>query len=123
MPQFNLRKRGQITVRNWDFIYLWRCFNSRTYTMAQTLRNKRFMKRSEIDYTVEKTVETLKILEVLEIVPASIEQLITRIGFIPTLNRQLKPDAVRRILITLKLLGYAVQDEKTKFWRKGYKKI
>ena len=91
--------------------------------MAQTLRNKRFMKRSEIDYTVEKTVETLKILEVLEIVPASIEQLITRIGFIPTLNRQLKPDAVRRILITLKLLGYAVQDEKTKFWRKGYKKI
>ena len=80
-------------------------------------------KRTEIDYTVEKTVETMKILEVLEFEPVSIDKIIERIGNIPSLNRKLKADATRRILITLKLLGYANQDEKTKFWAKGLKKV
>lgn len=80
-------------------------------------------KRTEIDYTVEKTVETIKILEVLEIAPVSIDKIIERIGFIPSLERELKPDAVRRILITLKLLNYAQQDEKTKLWAKGHKQF
>lgn len=81
------------------------------------------MKRDDLHYAVEKTVETIKILEVLEYEPASIEKIIERIDFIPTLNRKLKPDAVRRILITLKMLGYAAMDERTKKWFKGYKKF
>jgi hypothetical protein len=88
-------------------------------------------KRTEIDYTVEKTVETIKILEVLEIAPASIEKIIERVGKIPNLNSKrkrandgkLKPDAVRSILITLKLLGYANQDEKTKCWARSHKRV
>lgn len=79
------------------------------------------MKRKELDYTVEKTVETIKILEVLEIQSISIEKIIERVGMIPILNRSLKPDAVRRILITLKNLNYASQDELTKKWSKGYR--
>lgn len=81
------------------------------------------MKRNDLDYTVEKTVETIKILEVLEYEPQTIERLIERVDFIPTLNRKLKKDAVRRILITLKMLGYAALDERTKKWSKGYKKF
>lgn len=81
------------------------------------------MKRNEFDYTVEKTVETIKVLEVLEFTPASLDAIIKRIGFIPTLNRQLKKDAVRRILLTLGLLGYAKQEEETKKWSRGYRTI
>jgi hypothetical protein len=82
-------------------------------------------KRNELDYTVEKTVETLKILEVLEIAPVSLEKIIERIGFIPHLNRELKPDAVRRILITLKMLGYAesVESGNKVCWRRGVKRL
>ena len=76
-------------------------------------------KRTALDYTVEKTVETMKILEVLEVAPASIETIIERVGFIPNLNRELKADAVRRVLITLELLGYAECVEKK--WRKGFR--
>ena len=80
-------------------------------------------KKNESDYKVEKTIETLKILEVLDFEPISIDTVISRVGFIPTLERKLKPDAVRRILITLKLLRYAKQDEKTKLWSKGFKQL
>ena len=80
-------------------------------------------KRTEFDYTVEKTVETIKILEVLEFAPASTKQIIERIGFIPKLNREIKPDAAMRILITLKILGYSAQDEVTKKWSKGFKRF
>lgn len=88
-------------------------------------------KRAEIDYTVEKTVETMKILEALTFDFVSVERIIERVGEIPNLKSKrkrandgkLKPDAVRSILITLKLLGYASQEEKTKMWAKGYKKV
>jgi hypothetical protein len=81
------------------------------------------MRRTEFDYTVEKTVETLKILEVLEFTPATLDTIIKRVGFIPHLNRVLKKDAVRRILLTCGVLGYAKQDEMTKRWSKGYRHI
>lgn len=80
-------------------------------------------KRNEADYAVEKTIETIKILEVLGYEPISIDTVISRVGYIPSLHRKLKPDAVRRILITLKLLNYAQQDEKTKDWARTHKRL
>jgi DNA-binding IclR family transcriptional regulator len=80
-------------------------------------------KRTDSDYAVEKTIETLKILEVLDYEPISVETVITRVGKIPTLDRKISPDAARRILITLKLLGYAQQNEKTKLWNRSHKRI
>ncbi len=82
-----------------------------------TTRNK----RTKLDYTVEKTVETMKILEVLEVAPASIDTIIKRVGFIPSLERDLKSDAVRRVLITLEILGYAECVDKK--WRKGFRQV
>lgn len=73
-------------------------------------------------YIVEKTVESFRVYEVLEFAPASINTIIERIGFIPTLNRKLKKDATRRILITLEELGYAKQNE-LKEWGRGFKTL
>jgi hypothetical protein len=79
------------------------------------------MKRTEIDYTNETTVKTIKILEVLEFEPASIKQIVDRVGAIPNVKLQLKYDAAMRILKTLQLLEYAeTADGK---WRKGFKTI
>lgn len=75
------------------------------------------------DYTVEKTVETILIYQVLEYAPASITKIIERVGYIPKLNRKIKPDAARRILITLEMLGYAKVDEKSKLWSKSSKSL
>lgn len=74
-------------------------------------------------YIVEKTVESFRIAEVLEFEPATIEQVIERVGFIPQLQRKLKYDATRRILITLEKLGYAMQDNLSKKWSKGHRRI
>lgn len=73
-----------------------------------TTRNKREAK----DYAVEKVVQTVRVLEALQgdgFEPVTIEQIIERIGFIAGLDKKLKFDAVRRILLTLELLGYAAQ--------------
>ncbi len=79
------------------------------------------MKRNDEKYTVEKTVETMKILEVLEIEPATIETIISRVGFIPVLNRKLKADAARRILITLNMLGYVAKEKRG--WLRTHKSL
>jgi hypothetical protein len=83
---------------------------------------KKNQPRTDSEYIVEKTVETIKILEVLTYEPISITRVIERVGFIPTLNRRLKPDAVRRILVTLKILGLASQHE-NKCWFRGHKTL
>lgn len=70
------------------------------------------MKKEAKDYAVEKTVDTIKVVEALEgsnFEPVSIAQIIERVGFIPDRDGKLKPDAVRRILITLQLCGWAKQ--------------
>lgn len=72
-------------------------------------------KRDPKDYSVEKTIDTVKILEALEgsdFEPVGIEQIIERVGFIPGRDAKLKFDAVRRVLITLELLGWAKQTGK-----------
>lgn len=74
------------------------------------------------NYTVEKTVESFLIYEVLEYAPASIPQIIERVGFIPRLNRKLKRDATMRILFTLEELGYVVRTN-TKKWAKTSKSV
>ena len=69
-------------------------------------------KRNPKDYAVEKTIETIKVLEALRgdnFEPVSISQIIERVGYIPGRDEKLKSDAVRRILITLELLGYAAR--------------
>ena len=86
--------------------------------MTMTMTNK---KRDAKDYAVEKTVETLKIIEALDYEPVSIERVIERVGYIPILNRKIKFDAARRILITLKMLGYA--DQIATEWIAGKKSI
>jgi hypothetical protein len=83
---------------------------------------KKNQPRTDSEYIVEKTVETIKILEVLTYEPISIKRVIERVGFIPTLNRRLKPDAVRRILVTLTILGLASQHE-NKCWFRGHKTL
>lgn len=73
------------------------------------MRNK---KRDAKSYAVEKTVDSVKIIEALQgdaFEPVSIETIIERVGCIPGRDGKLKPDAVRRILITLELLGWAAQ--------------
>jgi DNA-binding IclR family transcriptional regulator len=80
-------------------------------------------KRTDLDYTVEKTVQTMKILEVLEIAPASVTEIIKRVGDIPNLKNQLQTDSANRILKTLKILGYANEDTTNKTWSKGYKAV
>jgi DNA-binding IclR family transcriptional regulator len=80
-------------------------------------------KRTDLDYTVEKTVQTMKILEVLEIAPASVTEIIKRVGDIPNLKNQLQTDSANRILKTLKILGYANEDTTNKTWAKGYKRF
>lgn len=72
-------------------------------------------KRDAKDYAVEKVVDALKVIESLEgtnFEPVTIEQIIERVGFIPGRDARLKFDAVRRILITLELLGWANQTGK-----------
>lgn len=84
-----------------------------------TTRNKRTAK----DYKVEKVIETIKVLEALEganFEPVSVDTIIKRIGIIPELDREIKPDAVKRILFTLELLGWAQSNEK-KQWLLGAK--
>jgi hypothetical protein len=81
-------------------------------------------------YEVEKVVETMKVLEVLDFEPVSIQRVIDRVGLLPNKNkkkasenfRKLKPDAAMRILKTLKILGYAHEDE-NKAWIRGYKRL
>jgi DNA-binding IclR family transcriptional regulator len=80
-------------------------------------------KRTDLDSTVEKTVQTIKILEVLEIAPAKVQQIISRVGNIPNIKNQLQTDSANRILKTLKILGYANEDDKNKTWAKGYKAV
>ncbi|MCW5959297.1 MAG: hypothetical protein KIS76_03990 [Pyrinomonadaceae bacterium] len=75
------------------------------------------------NYIVEKTVESFKVLEALDHKPASLPEIVSRVGVVPGLNRRLKTDAVRRILITLEALGYARVEQKSKFWRRGYKTL
>ena len=80
-------------------------------------------KRTAKFYKVEKTIETTKVIEALEganFEPVTIEGIIRRIGPIPELDRELKPDAVKRILFTLELLGWAQSNEK-KQWLLGAK--
>lgn len=71
------------------------------------------------NYIVEKTVESFKVLEALDHKPASLPEIVSRVGVVPGLNRRLKTDAVRRILITLGELGYAKFDEPDKLWSRG----
>lgn len=69
-------------------------------------------KREAKDYAVEKTIETVKIIEAMQgdrFEPVGVDTIIERVGIIPDRSENLKPDAVRRILITLELLGYAKQ--------------
>lgn len=69
-------------------------------------------KRKAIDYAVEKTVHTIRIIEALEgasFEPVAIETIIERVGEIPELGAALKKDAVRRILLTLEILGWVVR--------------
>jgi DNA-binding IclR family transcriptional regulator len=84
-----------------------------------TTRNKRDAK----DYKVEKVIETIKVIEALEganFEPVSVDTIIRRIGIIPELEREIKFDAVSRILKTLKLLGWVEETEK-KQWLLGAK--
>ncbi len=69
-------------------------------------------KREATDYAVEKVVDAIKVIEALEganFEPVTIPQIIERVGYIPGRGEKLKPDAVRRILITLKLVGWAAK--------------
>lgn len=80
-------------------------------------------KRTAKDYKVEKTIETIKVIEALEganFEPASVDRIIERVGVIPELERELKHDAVKRILYSLELLGWAQSNEK-KQWLLGAK--
>lgn len=74
------------------------------------------MKRQAKDYAVEKIVDGVKVIEAMQgenFEPVSIDTIIERVGVIPgrseKRSEKLKPDAVRRILITLELLGWAAQ--------------
>lgn len=69
-------------------------------------------RREAKDYAVEKTIDTVKIIESLEggnFEPVTIAQIIERVGYIPIRDEKLKPDAVRRILITLELVGWTAK--------------
>ncbi|MBK8810678.1 MAG: hypothetical protein IPN69_08090 [Acidobacteria bacterium] len=80
-------------------------------------------KRTAIDYAVEKTVHTIRILEALEgarFEPVTIDTIIERVGEIPELGTALRKDAVRRILLTLELCGWAVQNSNRQ-WAPGAK--
>ncbi len=62
----------------------------------------------------------IEALEGARFEPVNIENIIRRVGIIPELDRELKPDAVKRILFTLKLLGWAQENER-KQWILGAK--
>lgn len=82
---------------------------------------KKRKKREEIDYAVEKVVDTIKVLEALQgdkYEAVSVDRIIERVGVIPGRQDKLKPDAVKRILITLKILNWAAQTEDGK-WMLG----
>lgn len=72
-------------------------------------------KRDAKEYAVEKTVHTLKVLESLDGTlrePVTIKRVVER--------TKLQYDAVRSILITLKLNGWAAQNEQG-LWMLGTK--
>lgn len=69
-------------------------------------------KRDPKTYAVEKVVDAVKVLESLEgtnFEPVSIDQIIERVGVIEGRDSKLKLDAVRRVLISLELCGWAKQ--------------
>jgi DNA-binding IclR family transcriptional regulator len=75
-------------------------------------------KRNEKDYAVEKTIQTVRILESLEgtsFEPITTKTIIERVGIIPDVKNQLTNDSATRILLTLKLLGWVQQDAKKRW--------
>lgn len=72
-------------------------------------------KRHPKDYAVEKTIQTIRVIEALEgtnFEPVTVAKLLERTGEIPEVKNQLKLDSINRILATLELLGWARQNEK-----------
>ncbi len=83
------------------------------------MRNKRKSKQ----YANENAIQTIKILEALEGVnfePVSLKTICERVGTITEIDKALTRDKARRVLLTLKLLGWVNENEKSE-WSLGAK--
>ena len=91
-------------------------------TTKKTTKNKQ---RDAKEYVNENSLHTVKIIESLEgasFEPVSIQQIIDRVGEVKQGGKteKLKTDKVRRVLLTLQLLGWAIENDK-KQWSPGAK--
>ncbi|MBS1793381.1 MAG: hypothetical protein JSS81_05980 [Acidobacteria bacterium] len=76
---------------------------------------KRKDKLPAIHYANENTIQTIKVIEALEgarFEPVSINTICQRVGTITEIDKALTWDKARRILLTLKLLGWVQENEK-----------
>lgn len=74
-------------------------------------------------YVNQNVLHTIKIIEALEGVnfePVTIPVIIERVDILPDIGKKLEYDKVRRVLITLELLGWAVENDR-KEWTLGAK--
>ncbi len=79
--------------------------------------------RAPKEYANENAIQTIKILEALEganFEPAALKTICDRVGTITEIDKALTWDKARRILLTLKLLGWATENEKNE-WTLGAK--
>ena len=78
-------------------------------------------KRSPKQYANENAIQTIKVLEALEgtnFEPVTIDKICERVGTISEIDKALTWDKARRILLTLKLLGWATENDKNE-WTLG----